>query len=112
MELTRIDRDGVSLIKVVGKLTATKLNESLRGMVKEVIAVGVREIIIDMSEVVHMDSTGVGELISAYTAISKEQGVLHLWKLPEIIEELLDATNLLEVFSILDEDASEAEAFA
>jgi anti-sigma B factor antagonist len=112
MELVRTDRDGVSLIQVVGKLTATKLNESLRGMVKDVIAMGVREIIIDMSEVVHMDSTGVGELISAYTAISKEQGVLHLWKLPEIIEELLDATNLLEVFSILDEKASEASVFA
>ncbi len=81
MELVRKDIPGKSLIKVSGRLTATRLNESLRGMVKEIIADDITMIIIDMSELIHMDSTGVGELVSAYTAVKKER--IHRFKKTE-----------------------------
>jgi anti-sigma B factor antagonist len=111
MELTRIDKENKSLIKINGRLTATRLSESLRGMVKTILADNITTIILDMNEVLHMDSTGVGELVSAYTAVRKENGTLYLTGLSEIIHELLNTTNLLDIFQILPENASELSDF-
>lgn len=111
MELTRTDRDDKSLIKISGRLTATRLNESLRGLVKEIISEGIVNILIDMEDVVHMDSTGVGELVSAYTAIKKEQGSLYLYGVNDTVKELLVTTNLLDIFTLLPENAPEYLAF-
>lgn len=111
MNLVRTDRPGISMIQVIGKLTATRLEESLRGMVKDILATGVYQIVIDMDQVDHMDSTGVGELVSAYTAVTKEKGALFLWRVNENVRELLQTTNLLDVFSVIDDSASEIKAF-
>lgn len=111
MKLNRVDRADTSMIYVEGKLTATKLDESLRGLVKEILASGLNQIIINMDLVDHMDSTGVGELVSAYTAVAKEKGNLSLCKIQSDVLELLHTTNLLEVFTVLEEDAPEVQAF-
>ena len=111
MELIRHDRPSISLIQVIGKLTATRLNESLRGLVKEILSTGVYQIVIDLSQVDHMDSTGVGELVSAYTAVTKEKGTLYLWRINEGVTELLQTTNLLDVFQVLPDNATEVKIF-
>ena len=111
MELSRTDRDKKSLIKITGRLTATRLNESLRGLVKEIISEGLIDIVIDMEDVVHMDSTGVGELVSAYTAVKKEEGSLYLYGVNETVKELLVTTNLLDIFTLLPENAPEYTMF-
>ncbi len=111
MELVRKDIPGKSLIKVSGRLTATRLNESLRGMVKEIIADDITMIIIDMSELIHMDSTGVGELVSAYTAVKKEKGTLYLYGVGSTVKELLETTNLLDIFTLLSENSPEYNEF-
>ncbi len=112
MELMRHDRPGITLVQVSGKLTATRISESLRGLVKEVLSTGVHQIIIDMAKVDHIDSTGVGELVSAYTAVSKEKGSLYLWHVSDSVRELLQTTNLLEVFTVLADNAPEAKVFS
>ncbi len=111
MELSRIDKEEKCLIQISGRLTATRLSESLRGMVKKILSEGMTTVIIDMTEVIHMDSTGVGELVSAYTAVRKENGQLYLVGLSDIIHELLSTTNLLDIFTILPENAPELADF-
>jgi anti-sigma B factor antagonist len=113
MELQLQEVDNSAMIRVEGKLTATRLEESLRGMVKDLIIVKhTKEIVIDMSTVIHMDSTGVGELVSAYTTASNEDVALYLLNVPEMVMELLETTNLLEIFTILETDATEVVKFA
>jgi anti-sigma B factor antagonist len=111
MELVRTDRPGTTLIQIVGKLTATRLNESLRGLVKDILASGIYQIVIDMDKVEHMDSTGVGELVSAYTAVTKEKGALFLYNVNDNVSELLQTTNLLDIFNIVKSDSPEVKPF-
>jgi anti-sigma B factor antagonist len=50
--------------------------------------------------VIHIDSTGVGELVSAYTSATNEKAKLQLMRVPDSCKELLEITNLLDVFEI------------
>ena len=56
-----------------------------------------------------IDSSGIGELVSSFTAVNKEGGTLKLLNLTQKIQDLLAITKLLTVFDVYD---SEAEALA
>lgn len=107
MELRIRENGATALVAVRGKLTATTLAESLRGAVKGLFARKINRVIIDMAEVIHIDSTGVGELVSAYTSATNENGLLQLWHVPESSRELLEITNLLDIFEVLPDDDQE-----
>jgi len=94
------ENGSAALVAVTGKLTAIHLSASLRGAVKQLLAKGIKRIIIDMGELVHIDSTGVGELVSAYTSASAEQAELELCDVPESCLELLEITNLTDIFTV------------
>ena len=101
MELTVRKKGNSAMVAVNGKVTATNLNESLRGVVKRLFAEGITDVVLDLKEVQHIDSTGVGELVSAYTTATKEDGGLHLFNTPDTVLELLEITNLKDVFSFV-----------
>jgi anti-sigma B factor antagonist len=111
MELKIKENGNSALIKVIGKVTATHLHDSLRGAVKDLYASGKKEVILDMEEVIHIDSTGVGELVSAYTSAAKEKTTLFLFNVPETVLELLEITNLLDVFTILEPGSEQMKKF-
>lgn len=100
MQMQIKENGSTALVAVSGKLTAIHLSASLRGAVKQLLAKGVKRIIIDMGELVHIDSTGVGELVSAYTSASAEQAQLELYDVPESCMELLEITNLSDIFTV------------
>lgn len=100
MELKIKDNGKVAVVHVSGKLVATTLNESLRGAVRNLFAKKIKRVVIDLGQVVHIDSTGVGELVSAYTSATNEKAVLQLARVPDSCKELLEITNLLDVFEI------------
>ena len=111
MELSVNRNDNHALLKVSGKLTATKLSESLRGVAKDLFEDHVIRIIIDMQNLVHIDSTGIGELVAAYTSAANAEAELLLANVPDVVRELLEATNLLDVFEVLSEDSEELKEF-
>lgn len=100
MQMQIRDNGSAAIIAVSGKLTAIQLSASLRGAVKQLLGKGIRHIVIDMGELVHIDSTGVGELVSAYTSASGENALLELYDVPETCMELLEITNLLDIFTV------------
>ena len=100
MELKIKDNGKAAVVQVSGKLVATTLNESLRGAVRNLFAKKIKRVVIDLGQVVHIDSTGVGELVSAYTSATNEKATLQLTKVPDSCKELLEITNLLDVFEI------------
>ena len=68
---------------------------------------GKKNILLNLGGVGYIDSSGIGELVSSYTAINKEGGQLKLLSLTQKLRDLLTITKLLTVF-----DAYETEAEA
>ena len=110
MKMSRRDREGVVVLSPEGRLTLVGGDVLLRKAVRGALAEGSGQILIDLGRVKLIDSSGVGELVSAHTTITRRGGKLGLVNVPSAIVELLGMTQLLGIFSIYDgEDQAIAE---
>jgi anti-sigma B factor antagonist len=99
----------VTVVDLEGKITIGAGDVVLRDTIKELADNGVRKILLNLGEVGYMDSSGVGELVAAYTSIANRGGQLKLLNVTKKIQDLLQITQLLTVFETYD---NEAEALA
>lgn len=111
MELSVKRVSNRAMLCISGMLTATKLSESLRGQAKELFEDGTDKLIINMQNLIHIDSTGIGELVAAYTSAANSEAELLLAYVPTEVRDLLEATNLLDVFEVLDDNSEELIEF-
>jgi anti-sigma B factor antagonist len=97
----------VTILDLSGKITIGEGSVALRSAVRRLLEEGKKKILLNLAGVGYIDSSGIGELVSSYTAIEKEQGQLKLLNLTQKIQDLLTITKLLTVFDVFE---SEEEA--
>ena len=97
----------VTVLDMNGKVTIGEGSVALRTAIRRLLEEGKKKILLNLAGVGYIDSSGIGELVSSYTAINKEQGQLKLLNLTQKLQDLLAITKLLTVFDVY-EDESEA----
>ncbi|HRC87092.1 MAG TPA: STAS domain-containing protein [Thermoanaerobaculia bacterium] len=90
-----------------GKLTMGGGDAELRQNVAEALEAGYRKIVLNLGETTTVDSTGIGELVGAYTTTSNRGGKLKLAALTPKVLDILTITQLITVFDVY-ETAEEA----
>ena len=83
------------------------LHKSIRRLVEE----DKTEILLNLAGVTHIDSTGLGELISSHVTVSNTGGQIKLIHLTERMRELMTITKLLTVFDVYDDEPEAIESF-
>ena len=73
---------------------------------------GSGRILLDMANVTYIDSSGIGELVSAFTTIANQGGQLKLLNLAKRVKDLLQITKLYTVFDVHDDEAGAIRSFA
>ncbi len=100
MKLTHFEKEGVLVLEPKGKIMggpdATVLHEKLHDLIEQ----GIKKVVIDLTAVDWMNSTGLGILISGVTTLRNGEGELKLSNVNEKIMSLLEITKLLGVFDI------------
>jgi anti-sigma B factor antagonist len=84
---------------------------AVRNTVREVIKNGGKKIVLNLSDVNYIDSSGIGELVSSYTTVTNQGGQLKLLNLTKKIQELLAITKLLTVFQVFDSEQAAIASF-
>lgn len=105
MKIDRRETNGVTLIALRGVI---KLGESSRlfaDYLEDVLKDGVSAVLLDMSEIDYVDSTGLGELVGYLQRFSDQGGKLALLRPQTRILNLLKLTRLDEVFQIYSDEA-------
>ncbi|MCG8457167.1 MAG: STAS domain-containing protein [Holophagales bacterium] len=100
MKIQVDNRDGVTILAPKGKITIGVGDVALRQAVHEALEAGARSILIDLGGVSTMDSSGVGELVSAFTTVTNREGRLKLANLPSKVADILQITQLITVFEV------------
>jgi anti-sigma B factor antagonist len=108
--LTSESRDGIAFIKLSGKLVFDESLYKLRPKLRELLDSGTNAIIFDLGEVTHCDSSGMGEMIGAYTTIRKHDAAVAFANLTPKVRLLWERINIATVFDIFD-TLAEAENF-
>ena len=103
--------DGVTVLDLNGRITLGEGSVTLRDAVRDVLAKGSNRILLNLANVDYIDSSGIGELVSAYTTVKNSGGELKLLQLTKKVHDLLQITKLYTVFDIWDNEASAVSAF-
>ena len=101
----------VTVLDMSGKITIGEGSVALRTAIRRLLEEGKKRILLNLAQVSYIDSSGIGELVSSFTAVKKEGGTLKLLKLTQKIQDLLAITKLLTVFDTYDEEATALSSF-
>ena len=67
------------------------------------------KILWNLAGVTHIDSTGLGELISSYVSLSNKGGQIKLVHLTERLQDIMTITKLLTVFDVYDKNRTRSQ---
>ena len=103
--------DGVAIVDLSGQLRLGEGTGKLRDAVQQLVAEGYRKILLNLAGVIHIDSSGIGELMSNYTTLRNLGGELKLMVLNKNVRNLLQVTRLYTIFDVHDEQDTALKAF-
>ena len=103
--------DGVAVLDLSGRITLGEGSVQVRDAIRELLGKGRKNILLDLGEVNYIDSSGLGELVSAYTSARNQGAALKLLKLTKKVHDLLQLTKLYTVFDIFDDEAVAIASF-
>jgi anti-sigma B factor antagonist len=103
--------DGITVLDLSGRITLGEGSVILRDTIREVLGKGEKKILLNLGDVTYIDSSGIGELVSAFTAVRKEGGELKLLNLTKKVHDLLQITKLYTVFDVKDDEAAAISSY-
>ena len=104
--------NGITVVDLSGLITLEQGSTVLRDTVRKLLGQGQKKILLQMGEVMAIDSSGIGELVNAYTTVRGQGGELKLLNLSEKVQDLLQITKLHTVFDISGEEAAALASFS
>ena len=111
MKISSRQVDGVTILDLSGRITLGEGSVQLRDAVRDLLSKGQKEILLNLADVNYIDSSGIGELVSAFTTVRNQGGELKLLKLTKKVHDLLQITKLYTVFDIKDDEAQAIGSF-
>ena len=101
----------VTIVDLSGRITLGEGSVVLRETVQDLISKGKGKILLNLGDVTYIDSSGIGELVSAFTSVRNKGGQLKLLNLTKKVHDLLQITKLNTLFDIKDDEATAVKSF-
>ena len=99
----------VTVLDLDGRLEIGDGDIEFAACVDALIRAGQQNVVVNLRDVVHIDSGGIGVLVGKHSSLRRRGGDLRLCELPESAHRALAVTRLL---TVLDSFSSESEAIA
>jgi len=112
LEFINWEIDGVTVLNLNGRLTLGDATTRFRAAIEELIAAGKAKILLDLHEVSHLDSSGIGELMAANTACKNNGGALKLMNPGRRAEILLQMMSLYTICEVVPDEAEGIRSFS
>ena len=103
---------GVTIVDISGRIVLGAESAALRGLVCDLLDKGRKNIVLNLGDVNYIDSSGLGNLVGAFTSVRNQGGELKLLHLTNKVHDLLQITRLYTVFEIMDDEAVAVKSFA
>ncbi len=112
VKLTTRQVGDVTVIDASGRITLGEGASAFRDTIRDLSAKGDKKILLNLSEVSYIDSSGIGEMVSGFTTVTNHGGQLKLLGLSKRVKDLLQITKLYTVFEVSDDEASAVRSFS
>ena len=101
----------ITILDLKGKITLGEGGVALRTATRRLLEEGRKKILLNLAGVGYIDSSGIGEIVSSYTASRKQNGELKLLSLTKKLKDLMTITKLLTVFDVYDNEAEALSSY-
>ena len=101
----------VTVVDLSGRITLGEGCTQLRELIRDLLSKGHNKLLLNLADVTYIDSSGIGELVSGFTAVSNQGGKLKLLNLTKKVHDLLQITKLLTVFDVHEDEATAVASF-
>jgi anti-sigma B factor antagonist len=112
VKLTTRQVGDVTVIDAAGRITLGEGASAFREAIRDLAAKGNAKVLLNLSEITYIDSSGIGELVSGFTTVRNQGGVLKLVGLTKRVQDLLQITKLYTVFDVYDDEPTAIRSFA
>jgi anti-sigma B factor antagonist len=102
--------DKVTLVDVSGRLTSFE-GQAFREAIQRLLRQGENNIVLNLTGLDYLDSSGIGELVRNYLAVVKKGGAMKVVGLAPKVEEILKITQLYQVFPEFPDEESALQSF-
>jgi anti-sigma B factor antagonist len=102
----------VIVLHLQGPITLGEGTRRFRALIQEQLEGGRKNILLNLSEVYYMDSSGLGELMTAYSTVKRQGGKLKLMKLAPRVKDLVQLTRVYQIFEVFDDEDSAVKSFS
>lgn len=100
----------ISVVYVKGRLTSFEA-QAFRDAVHGLLQQGHKNILLNLTGLEYLDSSGIGELVRNYLSVVKKDGAMKVVGLAPKVEEILKVTQLYQVFPEFPDEQSALESF-
>jgi len=106
MDLRATYRDAgvVTVVDIGGRITLGEGSALLRKTIRELLDDNRTKIVLNLADVNYIDSSGIGELVTAFTTVKNRGGDLKLLHLTKKVHDLLQLTKLFTVFDVYSDE--------
>jgi anti-sigma B factor antagonist len=111
IDLKTRELDGITIVDLRGRITLGEGAITVRDTVRHLLSSGRTRILLNLGDVNYIDSSGIGELVGAFTAAKKQGGELKLLNLSKKVHDLLQITKLYTVFHVEEDEAVAVKSF-
>ena len=112
LRATHRDAGQATVLDLSGKITLGEGSALLRTTVRKLLEDQRTKIVFNLADVDYIDSSGIGELVSAYTTVKGRGGELKLLHLTKKVHDLLQITKLYTVFDVQEDEPNAIKSFA
>lgn len=111
MKTKIVEKYGAVVIEVKGNVMGGPDATEFSNMLHKLLSENKKNMVIDLSSVKFMNSSGLGMLISGLTTVTKDGGKLKLANIGDKIESLLMITKLITIFDTHESVEEALESF-
>jgi anti-sigma B factor antagonist len=108
---TRREVGTVTIIDLSGRIALGEGSALLRKTIRDLLEDGQTKILLNLGDVNYIDSSGIGELVSGFTAVRSREGELKLLNLTKKVHDLLQITKLFTVFDIYSDESTAVTSY-
>ena len=111
MEISERTSGNVTIVALNGRLNLGDATVLLHDKINSLIQQGRKNIVLNLADVVSVDSGGLGELVRTLTTMQKHGGSLKVANLPKRVQDLLVMTRLVTVFETFEDEGAAIKSF-
>jgi anti-sigma B factor antagonist len=109
--MTERELNGITVVDMKGEIVLGEESNAFREKIKGLLIAGKNKIVLNVTNVSYIDSSGVGVLVACFNSARSHDAALKLANVWSRFHEVLQMTRLLTVFDTYDSESAAIQSF-